>query len=93
MNEAICLALVIVGVAMILLGMWMTYRDWKRRGAGGQPGAQPESFEGNVKALTELIKALQGYPPGKWLIVIGIVVLIIAALFCGISGFATKTGS
>src|SRR4051812_35182561 len=93
MNDKICLILVVVGAVMILLGTWMTYRDWSRKGLERPPRTEAESFEGSLKALTELLKVLRGYPPGMWLIVLGVVLLIIAGLFCGLAGFGSNVAN
>lgn len=88
MNGVICLILVIVAVAMILLGAWMIYRDWRNRPAPGEPTVKPDSVSENITALTKLIEALKGTSPGQWLVVLGVVILFVAILFCGLDGIA-----
>jgi uncharacterized membrane protein len=80
-----CLVLVVVGVLLILLGAWMSLNDWKREHAN-KIGAKKDSLEKTLTGLTKLLEALKTYPTGQRLIVFGIVVLIIAGLFGGVSG-------
>jgi predicted PurR-regulated permease PerM len=77
-------ALVAVGVMMISLGCYMSLQDWKEK-RKKTISTTPDSFSGNVKALAKLAEALKDYPAGQQLIVWGIVVLIIAGLFGGIT--------
>jgi hypothetical protein len=81
----VSLALVGVGVILILLGAWMSLRDWKRKHEA-EMDAKPDSLEGTLKGLAQLLEALKPYPASQRLIVFGIVVLIVAGLFGGISG-------
>jgi len=79
------LVLVAVGVLLIILGAWMSLNDWKRKRVGAI-GAKQEGLDKTLTALTKLLEAMKDYPPGQRLIVFGIVVLIIAGLFGGVSG-------
>ena len=79
------LVLVAVGVFLIILGAWMSLKDWKAKREGKIEG-KPESLEKVLTAFTKLLEALKYYPPGQRLIVFGIVVLIIAGLFGGVCG-------
>jgi hypothetical protein len=77
-----CFVLVAVGVGMILLGAYMSFEDWRKKRAGesGQ-----ESVQDTLTALGTLAEAIKTYPPGQQLVVWGIVVLIIAGVFGGVS--------
>jgi TRAP-type C4-dicarboxylate transport system permease large subunit len=74
-----------VGVGMILLGVFMTFRDWKRR-TRGLTDAERDSLGGALKGLAKLLVALKSYPTGQRLIVFGIVVLMIGGVYGGVSG-------
>jgi hypothetical protein len=80
----VCFVLVAVGVLMILAGTFMSVADYKKRYAG-QIDIRPENLEGVLTALGKLAECIKTYPPGQQLIVWGIVVLVIAGLFGGIS--------
>lgn len=81
------LVLVAVGVLLILAGGWMSLRDWKdKRIRAGGVGAKAEALDKTLGALAKVLDAIKDYPPGQRLIVFGILVLIIAGLFGGISG-------
>ena len=86
MNGIVCLILAILGAILILLGAWMTYRDWKSRPPVDPSKPRPESVSENITALTRLLETLKGVPPGQWLIVLGVVILILAIAFCGVGG-------
>lgn len=88
MNDTICLILAVVGIAMIAIGVWMTYQAWRAERFGGAPSAREESLAKNLEALAKLVAALKNSPPGMSLIVLGIVLLLIALAFCGVSGLA-----
>jgi uncharacterized membrane protein YhaH (DUF805 family) len=90
MNETICLILVIIAGLLILTGAWMTYRRSRDRQIPGETPVEPESLHEDINALTKLIEAIRGLPPGQWMIVLGIVILIIALTFCGLSGLTGR---
>lgn len=79
------LVLVALGVFLIILGAWMSLKDWRAKRTD-VIGAKKEGLDKSLTALTKLLEALKDYPPGQKLIVFGIVVLIIAGLFGGVSG-------
>lgn len=83
----VTLVLVGVGVLLIFLGTWLSLADWKKSDRFAH-APKEEGFEGvgdTLTGLARLVEALKGYPVGRQLIVLGIVVLIIAGLFGGIS--------
>ncbi|MEA3063123.1 MAG: hypothetical protein QOJ94_2904 [Sphingomonadales bacterium] len=86
MNGMICLALAAVGLGMILLGIFMTWRDWRTKRFGNAPSAREEALANDFEALAKLVAALKNSPPGISLIVLGIALLFVALAFCGISG-------
>ena len=83
-NAIISLVLVAVGVGLIVLGAIMTLREWRRVNSG-EIEARGDAFDKSITALAKLLEALKDYPTGQRLIVLGIVILIIAGLFGGIS--------
>jgi len=89
MNHTVCIILVILGAILILAGLAITVIDSLRRPVGDRASAHAESVSESIKALTELLKTIRDTPPGQWLIVLGVVVLFIAATFCGIEGVTT----
>jgi uncharacterized membrane protein len=79
------LVLIGVGVLMILVGVWLTLREQNKKLQSqleNKPKALGETFEG----LAKLLEAMKTYPTGQRLIILGIVVVIIAGLFGGVSG-------
>ena len=78
-----------LGVGLIILGAVLSVADWnqahkqaaKKEGVVTEPTSLPEVLTG----LAKLADALKGHPLGLQLIIIGIVILVIAGLFGGIS--------
>jgi uncharacterized membrane protein len=77
------LVLVAVGVLLILLGAFMSLNDWRQKRACSTPR---DSLGDTLSGLGKLLDALKDYPAGQQLIVLGIVVLIVAGIFGGVSG-------
>jgi hypothetical protein len=69
---------------MIVSGSVLSILDW-RKAQSQRLVVEGAALEGELKALAKLAEAIKGYPFGQQLIVWGIVVLIIAGLFGGIS--------
>ena len=86
-TSIISLVLVAVGVALIVLGAWISLREWKTTQAG-KIKARRDALGETLTGLAKLVEALNNYPTGQRLIVFGIVVLIIAGIFGGVSGLA-----
>lgn len=80
-----CFVLVGVGVLLILLGAYMSLRDWQRK-LDEKPVSKEQSLDKSLEGLTKLADAIKGYPDGQKLIVWGIVIIIIGGLFGGVSG-------
>ncbi len=79
----VSLVLVGVGILLILLGAWLSLAEWKR----ANPAAIAARDLGEtLTGLARLLDALKDYPVGRQLIVLGIVILIIAGIFGGVSG-------
>ena len=78
------LVLVAVGTLLIVLGAYISLKDWQAKRAPSSPAASAvsESLDG----LAKLADALKSYPLGQQLVVWGIVVLIVAGVFGGVSG-------
>ncbi len=88
----LCFVLVGVGVLLILLGAYMSVKDWQRK-LDENPKAKEQALGDDLKGLAKLAEALKGYPVGQQLIVWGIVIIIIGAMFGGVSGLsAAKAG-
>ena len=79
------LVLVGVGILLILLGAYMSLRDWNRR-LEGLPDAERNAIGGALEGLTKLAEALKNYPLGQQLIVWGILIVIIGGLMGGVGG-------
>jgi hypothetical protein len=77
----VCFVLVAVGTGMILLGAYMSFEEWRKKHAG----ESNKSLQDTLTALGKLAEAIRTYPPGQQLIIWGIVVLIIAGVFGGVS--------
>jgi hypothetical protein len=86
MNGVITLVLVGTGCGLIALGAYMTHREWNSKHKLEK--RTEEHMDKTLGALTKLVIALKDYPAGQQLIVWGIVVLIIAGLFSGVSALA-----
>jgi len=82
----VCFILVGVGVLLILLGAFMSLRDWHEK-LDEKPASKPQSLDKTLVSLTKLAVAISGYPVGQQLIVWGIVIIVIGGLFGGLSGF------
>jgi hypothetical protein len=80
----VCFVLVGLGTLMILAGGFMSILDWRKKHVG-EITTSPHSLEGALTALGKLADAVRTYPLGQQLIVWGIVVLILAGMFGGIS--------
>ena len=84
LNAIITLVLVTVGVVLILVGALMALKDWRRAREADVEGKEHALGEA-LTGLAKVVEALKGYPAGQQLIGFGIVVLIIAGLFGGIT--------
>ena len=80
----VSLALVAIGVLLILLGAWLSLAEWKKAHAT-EVHAKPEGLGDTLTGLARVLEAMKDYPAGQRLIILGIVVLVIAGLFGGIS--------
>jgi hypothetical protein len=80
-----CFVLVGVGVLLILLGTYMSLKDWKDK-RDATPVDTRQSLDKSLEGLTKLADAIKGYPIGQQLIVWGIVIIIIGGLFGGVAG-------
>jgi hypothetical protein len=85
MNGVITLVLVALGCSLIALGTYMSWKDWDRKNRLVKTN-NPNSIDKTITALAKLLEAMKDYPLGQQLIVWGIIVLVIAGLFGGISG-------
>jgi hypothetical protein len=84
MNGVIALVLVALGCFLILLGAYVSFRDWDKKHRLDMT-TEGHSIDTDVGALTKLVVALKDYPVGQQLIVWGIVVLLIAGAWGGIA--------
>ena len=85
MNGVITLVLVAVGCALIALGAFMSWRDWDAKHRL-EMKTEAHGLDKTLGSLAKLLEAMKGYPLGQQMIVFGIVVLLIAGLFGGITG-------
>jgi uncharacterized membrane protein len=79
------LVLVAVGILLIILGAWMSVKEWKTKHEG-QIKSEAHALHESLGSLAKVLDAIKDYPAGQKLIVFGIIILIIAGLFGGISG-------
>lgn len=80
--------LVGLGVALIIIGCYISIVDWKRRHRPvAEDGVVTEgtSLAETLEGLAKLADALKGHPLGMQLIIVGIVLLVIAGIYGGIS--------
>jgi uncharacterized membrane protein len=84
----LCFALVGLGILLILLGVYLSLQDWQRKRNAKLQAKEPlgEEFEG----LAKLADALKSYPLGMQLIVWGIVIILVGALFGGVGGLTAS---
>ena len=79
------LVLIGVGTCMIVWGVVMASLDWRRkqRPAPGEPAL--ESLPDTLGALEKLLKAMESYPLGLKISVLGIVVVLIGGAIGGVA--------
>jgi hypothetical protein len=82
----LCFVLVGLGILLILLGVYLSLQDWERN---AKPKAKAPLGE-ELKGLAKLADALKGYPLGMQLIVWGIVIILVGALFGGVGGLTAS---
>jgi len=80
----VSLVLVAVGVLLILLGAWLSLAEWNKARAA-EIGAKSEGLGDTLTGLARVLEAMKDYPAGQKLIILGIIVLVIAGLFGGVS--------
>jgi hypothetical protein len=80
-------ALVIIGVGLllVLLGTYVSLREWNAQFAKRQETTEGLSAEGTLKGLAKLAAALAGKPLGFQLIIIGFGLVIIGGIIGGVS--------
>jgi hypothetical protein len=83
----VCFVLVGVGVLLILLGAYMSLKEWKKK-LDEKPEVKAQALAENLKGLAKLAEAIKGYPVGQQLIVWGIVIIIIGGIFGGVAGLS-----
>jgi predicted PurR-regulated permease PerM len=76
---------VAVYIILILLGAYISLREWQKK-LDEHPQVKEQALADELKGLAKLAEAIKGYPVGQQLIVWGIVIIIIGALFGGVSG-------
>jgi hypothetical protein len=90
----ICFILVGIGVGLIILGAVISVVEWNRKYRSAQRAAAREeegvAIEGTglpeaLEGLAKLADALKDHPLGMRLIFAGIVVLVIAGIFGGVT--------
>lgn len=79
------LALVGIGTLLIVLGAYISVRDWEKK-QEGVAGAEKQGLSGTLEGLAKLLVALKDYPLGQQLIVWGIVVTIVGGVLGGVGG-------
>jgi uncharacterized membrane protein len=84
-NQIAGLVLVAVGTLLILLGAYISLKDWNRK-REGKTDAEKNALGGALEGLTKLLDALRNYPLGQQLIVWGIVILFIGGVLGGVTG-------
>lgn len=73
-----------VGVALILVGVYVSLSDWKRKQR--EAGAlESYSLDKSIGALAKLADALKGHPLGMQLILVGIVVILVGGIIGGVA--------
>ncbi|HTV06785.1 MAG TPA: hypothetical protein VME86_15560 [Acidobacteriaceae bacterium] len=80
----VSLILVAVGVFLILLGAWLSLAEWKKAHAT-QIRDKAQALGDTLSSLAKVLEAMKDYPTGQRLIILGIIILVIAGLFGGIS--------
>ena len=70
-----------VGVLLILLGVYVSMKDWKeKQRADAAGGAEALSLDKTIGALAKLADALKGHQLGMQLILVGIVVILVGGV-------------
>jgi cytochrome c biogenesis factor len=82
MAGIIALALTGVGTFLILVGVWVSLNDYKKKNAG----LKAENFAGgNLEGLAKLAEALKTYPLGMQLIFVGVALMLAGGTVGGVS--------
>lgn len=81
-----CFVLVGLGTLLILLGAYMSVREWKKKLDELPVDRKQAKLGEQLSGLAKLADALKNYPRGQQMIVWGIVILIIAGMFGGVAG-------
>jgi hypothetical protein len=84
------LILVLVGAALILLGAYISWRDWQNKLDSYPADRKQSKLSEELSGLAKLADAIKGYPLGQQLIVWGIVIVIIGGMIGGASGFVAS---
>lgn len=79
------LVLVGIGAAMIVAGVVVALLDWRKKQQPAPGELVQESLPDTLGALEKLIKAMESYPFGLKLVVLGIVVVVVGGTLGGIS--------
>jgi uncharacterized membrane protein len=74
----------LLGVVLVVLGTSLSLADWrKKRRQATRPGTfqtDELSVPETLTALAKLFEALKGYPLGRYLIAIGLVLILLGAI-------------
>lgn len=82
MAGIIALALTGVGIFLILVGVWVSLDEYKKKNAG----LKPEDFSGGtLEGLAKLAEALKNYPLGMQLIFVGVALMLAGGTVGGVS--------
>lgn len=75
-----------VGVLLILVGVYVSLRDWNRKQQQEASGAEALALDKTLGALAKLADALKGHTLGMQLIIVGIAVILVGGVIGTIAG-------
>ena len=87
------LILVFFGIALILVGTFVSLKEWQRKqrekrdaAAKGDIVTEQAGFEKTLEGLAKLADALKNHPLGMQLIIVGITLITLGGILGGVSG-------
>lgn len=69
-----------VGVLLILVGVYVSLKDWNRKAQQDAGGAEALALDKTLEGLAKLADALKGHTLGMQLIIVGIATILVGGL-------------
>lgn len=75
-----------LGVVLILIGVYVSLEDWKRKQQQEAGGAEALALDKTLGALAKLADALKGHTLGMQLIIVGIALILVGGVVGTLAG-------